>query len=123
MAQGLEERRNSQRRDHDGDIIILADDPPEQVLQSKYKTEVDQSQQDGQRAVDDGALNKQINVIASKGEEVEGKLSKNAWMMKSSRISLIQRGTSRPLGKSRKNTPREIPPRKFMRLRGIERAG
>src|SRR6202165_4946960 len=60
---------------------------------------------------------------ASKGDEGEGNVPTNAWMMQSSRISPIQRGTSRPLGKSRKNAKREVCPRKSMRLRGKERAG
>src|SRR5437660_755990 len=44
-------------------------------------------------------------------------------MMTSNRISPIQRGTSRPLGKSTKNTTRETCPRKLTRLRGKSRAG
>src|SRR6266568_3725888 len=44
-------------------------------------------------------------------------------MMTSSRISPIQRGTSRPLGKSRKNAKREVRPRKLTRLKGKEKTG
>ena len=63
MAQGLENRRNSQCRNYDGDIVILADDPTEQVLQGKDKTKVDQGQQDRQRAIHQRAINQQIDVV------------------------------------------------------------
>ena len=41
MAQGLEESSNSKCRDHDGNIVILAYDPSQQVLQGKDETNVD----------------------------------------------------------------------------------
>ena len=45
MAQGLEERRNGEGRDHDGDSVILVDHSPQQGLQGKDETKVEQSQQ------------------------------------------------------------------------------
>src|SRR6266581_5314031 len=51
MAQRLEQGSNREGRDHDGDIVVLADDPPQQVLQGKDKNNIDQGQQDRQRAI------------------------------------------------------------------------
>src|SRR5947207_3062756 len=61
--------------------------------------------------------------FSSKGAPLEGRLFKNSSTMPSSRISPIQRGTSRPLGKSRKNARSEAFPRKLRRLRGKMRTG
>ena len=65
MAQRLEERSNSERRDHDGDIVILVDDPSEQVLQGKNETKVDQSQQNRQRAIDQRAIDQHVDIVES----------------------------------------------------------
>ena len=42
MTEWLEQRRNRQRRNHNGDAVILADDSPQQVLESKDETKVEQ---------------------------------------------------------------------------------
>ena len=63
MAQGLEKRSNCERRNHDGDIVILVDDPPQQVLQGKDKTNIDQSQQDRQRAIDERPIDQHVDVV------------------------------------------------------------
>jgi len=47
MAQQLEERCNSEGRDHNSDIVVLADDAPKQELYGEDETKVDQSQQSG----------------------------------------------------------------------------
>ena len=44
MAQGLEESRNCQGGDNDGDVRRLVDKPPEEVLQGKDETKVDQDE-------------------------------------------------------------------------------
>ena len=62
MAQGLEQRRNGEGRDHDCDVVILVDDPSEQVLQGEDKTKVDQDSDCGQRAIHQRAVDDDINV-------------------------------------------------------------
>src|SRR6266567_1983264 len=61
--------------------------------------------------------------FASKDDTGEGKLWKHSQMMTSSSVSPIQRGISRPLGKSSKNTKREVCPRKPKRLKGKAKTG
>src|SRR5258708_20348709 len=65
----------------------------------------------------------QAGHCSMKGAVGEGKLLKKAVMTTSSRISPIQRGASRPLGKSRKNTTREAYPSNPTRPAGKARAG
>jgi hypothetical protein len=54
---------NSEGRDHDDDIILLADDPPEQILQGKDESNVDQVQDCSQAAIDQRTIDQQINVV------------------------------------------------------------
>ncbi|HEX6552190.1 MAG TPA: hypothetical protein VF026_05465 [Ktedonobacteraceae bacterium] len=61
-SQGLEQNSNNKRRNHDGDIVILVDHPPEQVLQGNDETKVDQSKESGQGAIHKGAVDEDINV-------------------------------------------------------------
>src|SRR6266702_6013512 len=65
MAQGLEESSNSECRDYAGDIVILAYDPSQQVLQGKDETKIDHSQQDRQRAIHERTVDQQVDVVES----------------------------------------------------------
>ena len=72
-AQGLEERGDRECRDHDGDIVLLVDDPPEQVLQSKDEAKVDQGQDSGQGAIDQRAVNDDIDIVQAVAQDRNAK--------------------------------------------------
>src|SRR5579863_550731 len=62
MAQGLEEGVNGEGRDHDGHIVIQVDKSAEQILQGKDKAKVYEGQANSQAAVDQCAIDEDINV-------------------------------------------------------------
>ena len=56
MAQGLEQSGNDQGWDDNGHIVILVDYSPKQGLRDKNETEVDESKQCAQGAIDQGSV-------------------------------------------------------------------
>ena len=62
MVQGLKQGRNDEGRDHDCDRVILVEQPLAQGLQSKNEAEVDQTQQNRQRAVDQRLVYEDIHI-------------------------------------------------------------
>src|SRR2546423_5801284 len=63
MAQGLEESNNDQRRNHDSDRIILVVHPLEQRLQGKNEAKIQQSEQSGQAAIHQCAIDQHVDIV------------------------------------------------------------
>ena len=63
MAQWLEERRNHEGRDHDGNSVILVEHALKQGLQRKNEAKVEQSQDHGQVAIHQRAIDNDVNVV------------------------------------------------------------
>src|SRR5579863_4623947 len=64
-AQGLEESGNDESRDHNGDRVILVEQPLKQRLQGNNEAKVQQGEQCSQAAIHQGAVDQQINVVES----------------------------------------------------------
>ena len=65
MAQGLEESRNDEGRDHDSDRVILVEHPLEQRLQRKNEAKVQQGQQSSQAAIHQCAIDQHVDIVES----------------------------------------------------------
>ena len=63
MTEGLEEEKNDQGGDNNGNITVLVDDCSKQVLQGKDEAEIDHGQQSGQTAIDQCAIDENVDII------------------------------------------------------------
>src|SRR5579859_3098429 len=65
VTQRLEDGRNHQGGDHDGNVAIGVDDAAQEGLQSDDAAEVNQGQYDCERAIDQRAIDEQVDVVES----------------------------------------------------------
>ncbi len=65
MAQGLEERRNDEGRDHDSDRVILVEQPLEQRLQRNNEAKVQQGEQSRQAAIHQRTVDQHVDIVES----------------------------------------------------------
>ena len=77
MTQGLEEGSNGERRDYNGDIVILIDDSPEQVLQGKDEAKVDRSKDAGKQAINQCLVDEDVNVPETRAQDGNDKTNGN----------------------------------------------